>query len=155
MSETSSKVYEEQWIEVPQLKRIVLARPPRVPGYLHLFGFAVSREELFQLSLFAFKRLYRGYKGLERDSMINNGPGFIADLFRLPVCFPAIIQPAEKVDVPSDCYHPLEPGAVRLLVVWQSCEPGQTCPYPWHLRLFQDIIGRPPRWWLDDAPEWA
>ena len=99
---------------MPQLKRIVLARPPRVPGYLHLFGFAVSREELFRLSLFAFKRLYRGYRCPERDSMINNGPGYIADYFRLPVCFPAIIQPAEKVDVPSDCCDPLEPGVAEL-----------------------------------------
>jgi len=106
---------------VPQLKRIVLALP-RAPGYLHLFGFVVSREEFFQLSLFAFKRCYRGYRCPEYDSMINNGPGYIADYFRLPVCFLAIIQPSEKVDVPSDCYHPLEPGAVRLLVVWQSCE---------------------------------
>ena len=142
-------------MDVPQLSRIVLARPPRVPGFLHLFGFAVSSEDLLKLSALAFKHLYPGRNFPEHGLLIAGAPGYIADYFRLPVCFPATIELAEKVDIPSDCYHPLEPGAVRLLVVWQSCEPGQTCPYPWHIRLFEEIIGRPPRWWLDDAPEWA
>lgn len=139
---------------MPQLNRIVLARPPRVPGFLHLFGYAVTPEELFQLSVFSFKRVHPGYQCLDRLSMISNAPGYISDCFRLPVCFPATVKPVEGVDIPSDCYDPHEPGGVRLLVVWQDCEPGQTCLYPWHLRAFEKKIGRPPRWWLDSAPEW-
>ncbi|KAL4071519.1 hypothetical protein V8B97DRAFT_2109781 [Scleroderma yunnanense] len=154
VSENSGKNYEEQWVDVPHLKRIVLARPPRVPGFLHLFGFAVSPEELYQLSVFSYTRVYPGCSLLERGGMIANAPGYIASCFRIPVCFPAIVHAVEGVDIPLDCYDPRMPGGVRLLVVWQDCEPGRTCPYPWHMRVFEKKIGRPPRWWLDSTPEW-
>ncbi|KAL4071520.1 hypothetical protein V8B97DRAFT_397867 [Scleroderma yunnanense] len=156
VSENSDKIYEEQWVEVPHLKRIVLVRPPRVPGFLHLFGFAVTPQELYHLSVFSFKRVFRGKDLPESNVMIGNAPSFIASCFRIPVCFPAVVQPVPGVDIPSDClFSPELGGGVYLLVVWQDCESGRTCPYPWHIREFEKIIGRPPRWWLDDDPEWA
>lgn len=65
-------------------------------------------------------------------------PYNIAD-FRLPAYFPATVELTNLVVIPSDCCDPFGRGTVELVLVVQSCDLGEPCPYPWHIGLFEEV----------------
>ncbi|KAL4071522.1 hypothetical protein V8B97DRAFT_398424 [Scleroderma yunnanense] len=129
----SSKIYEEQWLEVPYLKCIVLVRSPRIPSYTSS-GSQLRRKTFTDCLSF---RTDAFLQGVVYPNVMSRSATRLATLSRASVfscAFPLL-------------YHPLQAWMYHQT----DCESGPTCPYPWHIPELEKIIGPPPRWMIPNG----
>ena len=145
----------ERWVDAPHLQRKVnkmLVRPPPVQGHLQLFGFMISEDELLKLARIGFKCFWPNSEPHDLGSTLLNATVYVQNSLAIPRCFTAYAKIPLGMEVPPECLYTSD--TVRIIALWADSDPDEDCPWPGHISRIRRKIGRAPRWWVDDDPDW-
>ncbi|KAG2060414.1 hypothetical protein BDR06DRAFT_948573 [Suillus hirtellus] len=141
-----------QWVPSKyssDVSQYVLVKPPRAPcGNRWLFGFPITRKELYNLGAIAFHHVRPGKTLSDNSAYIAiNSLTFLEVYLGLRMCTLAGGKVVgDSKDIPSEC---VTSGEVLLLVLWMDTEREATCPTQDQVHYLKMKLERPPGWWVE------
>ncbi|KAG1879455.1 hypothetical protein C8R48DRAFT_767708 [Suillus tomentosus] len=131
------------------VSQYVLVKPPRAPcGNRWLFGFPITRKELWDMGTIAFHHVWPGETLPDNNAYIAmNSLTFLEVYLGLRLCTLAGGKVVgDSKDIPSEC---VTSGEVLLLVLWRDTEREATCPTRDQVYSVKMKLNRPPGWWVE------
>ncbi|KAG1806274.1 uncharacterized protein HD556DRAFT_304271 [Suillus plorans] len=141
-----------QWVPSKyssDVSQYVLVKPPRTPcGNRWLFGFPITRKELYNLGTIAFHHVRPGKTSSDNSAYIAiNSLTFLEVYLGLRLCTLAGGKVVgDSKNIPSEC---VTSGEVLLLVLWMDTEREATCPMQNQVHFVEMQLKRPPGWWVE------
>jgi hypothetical protein len=155
ISDSQEKSTAVQWVpskySSDAVSQYVLVRPPRAPcGNRQLFGFPITREELWNMGTIAFHQI-KPNETLPDDHffIVMNSLSFVRVYLKLRICTLANGKVVgDSQNIPPECVC-VSSGDVLVLVLWRDTESERACPTQRQVQSLEMKLKRSPGWWVE------